>query len=413
MIDRYKSEVIAAWFSDGQRLSRWRHYETDVIMARFRTGDETITSTIAAEIQSTHAPSIIQVAEYERETGHDVVAFLRAWTENMSPEAASQVHLGLTSSDVVDTVLFEALYMTTGTIGNQLGLLAEHLKYKATTHASSRRVGRTHGQHAEPTTLGWRFQVWEDTANFLIDQAADVRDAVNVVKSPGAVGNMRILGEAVGLELARYRRATLVRSTQVIPRQRMVLWAAWLVQIVTLLEEIALEIRLSSRTEVEEMREGASAGRVGSSAMPHKRNPIGSEQISGLARVARSHFGAIAETAGALHHERDLSNSSVERLVVPDLAELTSYMLSKVTTMLADLVVNTNRMGTNLDGLYDTASMQASLQRLGFPYQVAAKLAGHWYANRAAWVWEEIEPEVNHYLGELTLDQFKHRLDLV
>ena len=396
MIDRYAYEPVRVIFSDYYKLALWAQIEVDYLHARREVGDPLITAELISEVRETPTPTPDLVKGYENQYGHDVVGFLAAWTRNMSRAAQSQVHLGLTSSDLVETTLYEQLTSAQAIIGYQLQRLESTLLRRVKVDGDLVRIGRTHGQVAEPTTLGWRFQAWSDTVSDLYFAGTALGPRLRIMKTPGAVGDMRLLGEDVADAVATSRRLRLRRSTQVLPRQPLLAWAAWMVQVVTLVEEVALEIRLASRSEVGEMMEGAAYRRAGSSAMPHKRIPVGSEQLSGLGRVARGYFAALAETAGALHNERDISNSSVERTVVPDLAELTAYMVDSLSQILANLKTNQKRMAQNAQvANKDSALVQYGLQRLGVPYLQARIEAGHW-ADVGGWEQGRILEVVNH-----------------
>lgn len=344
MIDRYADDEIREIFADHTRYTGWRQIELHYAVARYRTGDKFVPMPILAKMEQFPLPRLTDIRLAERRLGHDVVGFLEAWTRAMPPEVSAQVHAGLTSSDLVDNHHFVSLTKSSFAIRRRLDSLGNLLSKLSAMHAGTARAGRTHGQVGEPTTWGWRLFVWQNSAIALSNEWDNLRRQLAVLKTPGAVGSMAFLGNDVANAVAHVRGVVLVPSTQVIPRWRQMAWAAWLLQAVSLCEEIALEVRLSSRTEVGELMEGGTNKRVGSSAMPHKRNPIVAEQLSGLGRVARSHFAAIAETAGALHNERDISNSSVERLVVPDLAELTAYMVSKTIELISNLQIDPERM---------------------------------------------------------------------
>lgn len=400
MIERYRHPNIEAIFSDTHRWTLWSRVEKVYFRARLSENDPALTRKMVARLSDVGLPHRELIAIYEGKLGHDVVAFLAAWSATIDDDAiAAQLHLGLTSSDLVDNALFAQLNEVRESVMRGLGELVRLLEDLSDRHADSRRIGRTHGQVAEPTTFGWRFEVWMRTASLLHQQGYDLQSVVNVFKSPGAVGNMRLLGKAVANRAAASWGAPLLPSTQVIPRQRMVLWAAWLVAIVSLAEEIAMEVRLSSRSEVREMFEGRAEDRVGSSAMPHKRNPIAAERLSGLGRVARSMFAPIAETAGNLHNERDISNSSVERVVVPDLSHLVAFALAELLDLLTNLDINTTKANNMAGTVMDSALVQFNLQRLGVPYMIANEEARHQTAV-GGWDYDRIIPIVNKYQPE-------------
>lgn len=377
MIDRYNDPRVSRIFDWDSKYESWRLIELDALQARSQTGDESAKAAYD-EALLVPVPNFNLIDKYEMSSGHDVVGFLTAWTATMTPRTASQIHMGLTSSDLVDNTLFGQLSKTVRLYWRDLESLDRRLEWFKAAHIGTHRVGRTHGQWAEPTILAARFMVWQQTVAMIRSQTRELDKLLRVTKSPGAVGTMRLFGLPAAQHLADIRKTALVQSTQVIPRQRVLAWAGWVLQIVSLVEEIALEIRLSSRSEVGEMREGATDRRVGSSAVPGKLNPIGSEQLSGLGRVARAQFAAIAETAGALHHERDISNSSVERTSLVDLATLTGYMLTQIGRILDDLKIYPDKMFDNFVRASDSAYVQWRLQQLGVPYIEASGLAHRW-----------------------------------
>jgi adenylosuccinate lyase len=372
MISRYENPVIRDIFSQKNTIQMWRDIEIQYLEARCVTGDPLVTREVLRQARCATTPTPEDVAECERVHGHDVVAFLAAWTADMPDEAASQVHAGLTSSDLVDNALFMQIREASIWITKGLAQLNDKLIELRRRYQDTPRISRTHGQHAEVGDFSWRFAVWQNTLSDLrgIGYAA-AHDAVTVFKTTGVDGQMTILGQDVALLVSSSVHRRLVPSTQVIPRQRLITWAGWMVAVASLMEEIALEIRLSARTEVEELQEGAASRRAGSSAMPHKKNPIQSERVSGLGRVARSNFGAIAETAGNLHNERDISNSSVERIVVPDTCHLVAFMVAEMLEVLSDLQVNTQLMKARADAHDGSAWQMFDLQKEGIRYMDA------------------------------------------
>lgn len=374
MIGRYEDDRITEIFSSQHTTKLWAEVEITYLEARRREGDQAVTLSVINEVRRATIPTDAELAEAEHSFGHDVVAFLYLWTLNMTDEAASVVHAGLTSSDLVDNALFTQIRDASHVIHQGMNALNQTLIQLANRHKDTVRIGRTHGQQAEPTTFGWRFVVWQNTLSYLRCEAySAVVDALRVFKSAGAVGKPTLLGDAVAQAAAQQFGLPYLASTQVIPRQRLITWAGWMVAVASLLEEIALEIRLSARTEVGELQEGATVRRAGSSAMPHKRNPIQSERISGLARVVRSNFGAIAETAGNLHNERDISNSSVERIVIPDTCHLVTFMLREMLEILDELHVDTHIMSVR-GWREGSARKLFDLQKDGVPYMVARSM---------------------------------------
>lgn len=406
MIPRYEDPSTRNIFSLKHKYDLWRSIELTYLRARLNSGDTSVTRDLIQRAMSHPMPELETIEHMERVHGHDVVAFLAAWTINMEPDVAAQIHRGLTSSDLVDNTLFiqvddARLHMIRGiaAVNNRILDLAD--KYD-----KDRRPGRTHGQLAEPSTFGWRFRVWARTGSWLHESGSELAYATRVWKSPGAVGTARLLGMRVGETAALMHDRAYVPCTQVIPRQRLVAWAAWAVQITSWIEDIAMEVRLSARSEVGEMREGKAKSRTGSSAMPHKQNPIGAERLSGLGRVARGYLAPIMETAGNLHNDRDISNSSVERIVVPDLAHLVAQMLFEVYELLDLLEIDPGQGVRNWNQL-DTAWVQFQLQGLGLPYMVAAEEARLW-ARDSGWDYARILTTVNSFNEEhpYTLDDF-------
>lgn len=342
MIERYQHSKILELFDRDQRIVTWANVELIWAVAAIRNGmikDVDITAFMEA-VESAEPPTAEEVDEREKQVGHDVVAFLDLWTAKIPKPYASYIHRGLTSSDIVDTSLFAALDGVIGIVQHELNVLAGLLKLEA--EGDIPRIGRTHGQFAEPTTLQHRFRVWLNNYDLVYNQLTHASLAVDVIKSPGATGRswfhsldtVKEVGNTIGV-------SQVVFGTQVIPRIRLVTWAGALLQAILLCEDIAMEVRLSSRSEVDEIREGAK--RVGSSAMPGKRNPIIAESICGFARMARGYFATIAENA-TLHNDRDISNSSVERVACEDLAHITATAVCRTHQLVERLVINKHNM---------------------------------------------------------------------
>lgn len=331
MIDRYRHPSLDVLFSHHQRLEYWRGAALELMA--LQAPEEAVTLATDAP-----HPTITNHQRQEAIVGHDVVAWLQLWAEGMPPTAAVWLHRGLTSSDIVDNAHFEMLSNVTRVIAAETNMLSQRVYNLIGEHSETFMLGRTHGQAAEPLTFGHKAKVWFSMLAAVSMTLSDVRVRLAVRKTPGAVGTRALFDSEPLL---------MVESTQVIHRERQIQWAAACLQIVSVCETITLEIRLMARSGVAEVREGAR--RKGSSAMPHKKNPIQSERVSGLARMARAHFAAIAESAGNLHDERDISNSSVERVAVPDLAHLTATIVKETANILQNLVVDQEQMLKNLD----------------------------------------------------------------
>lgn len=289
-----------------------------------------------------------RIEEIENITRHDVIAFLTNVAEYVGP-SSRWIHYGMTSSDVLDTATALQLKQAGELILSELYRLAEILRLKALEYKHTLCMGRSHGIHAEPTSFGLKFALWFDETQRNIVRLQDAIEAVSVGQISGAVGNYAHLSPKVEELACRYLELKPVNiATQVIQRDRHAQYLFALAQIGSTLEKIALEIRHLQRTEVAEAEENFSRGQKGSSAMPHKRNPILSEQLCGLSRILRANANAALEN-NALWHERDISHSSVERIILPDSSILTHYMLVKSTAMLDMLLVYPENMMKNIE----------------------------------------------------------------
>lgn len=338
--DRYPAPNATRLFGDAYKIMRWRHI-TDLYAAEsierssWPTADK---MRLQSELRSRPTPTPEQVAGHEAETGHDVVAFLSAYTELMTNDLAAHIHRGLTSSDLVDNAHFMSLQQ------HALGMMRLlHELYPVMSRFQGvdfPRAGRTHGQMADVTSLGHQMSVHRATL-VRIGEAFAEFSRMHVWKSPGPTGDSPLSVAVAARCIAVPREWQIVRSTQVIPRDLQLEWAALYLRLAGELESLATLIRCGARQEVGELTEGAV--RVGSSSVPAKRNPIDSEKVCGLARVARGYFATIAENV-ALWDDRDISNSSVERIAVPDLAAVVEYMTTTMTSVVKNLQVNADRM---------------------------------------------------------------------
>jgi adenylosuccinate lyase len=365
MIDRYALPEMANLFADAARMQRWVDIELLATDAQERLG--VVPAGTAAACRA-GAPVVdlgfvAAVADRETVTNHDVAAFVDVLQQHIGMPAAAYIHHGLTSTDVVDTAWCWALRDASNLIIDELEKLIDVATDLAREHRTTLMIGRTHGIHAEPTTFGakvalWVLQLRRDLARWFA-----ARDAVSVCKLSGAVGTYsnidpsveRFVGESLGL--------VPVPATQVINRDRHAefLWAC--ASLGTTAESIAIELRHLQRTEVNEVREGFSRGQKGSSAMPHKRNPISAETITGLSRVLRGNLQAGLQDV-ALWHERDISHSSTERIVLPDSAMLAFYVTRRLRNLLANLEVDATQMRRNLDLLNGVVYSQSALLAL-------------------------------------------------
>jgi adenylosuccinate lyase len=329
--------------------------------------------------------NVARIDEIEKEVKHDVIAFTTSVAEFVGPESR-YVHYGLTSSDVVDTALALQLKEASVILVEGLEALVEALKKRAHEHRHTVMVGRTHGIHAEPTTFGLKLAVWYEEAQRNRRRLRNAIDNVLVGKISGAVGTFAHLDPAV--EESVCRRLGLHAdpiSTQIVQRDRHAEFVAVLAIIAASLEKIATEVRGLQRTEIREVEEYFSPGQKGSSAMPHKRNPVTCEQICGLARVVRSNLQAALENV-ALWHERDISHSSVERIILPDSVILVDYLLAKTRNLVEKMFVYPQRMLENLNlmkGLIFSGQLLLDLTYKG----VTREDAYRWVQRNAMRVW--------------------------
>jgi adenylosuccinate lyase len=309
-------------------------------------------------------PAVVaQIAQRERLTDHDTAAFVDVIASCIGSPAGNWIHYGLTSSDVVDTAQCLTLTRATDVLIVALNGLVTVLKSRAREFGSTPTVGRTHGIHAEPTTFGAKLALWCLQADRDRTRLRAARTAVAVGKLSGAVGTYSNVDPAVEASVCAALGLTPVPATQVIARDRHAELLYACAAIGTTIETIATEVRHLQRTEVGEVSEPFAAGQKGSSAMPHKRNPVKSEQLTGQARVLRGYLGAALEDV-ALWHERDISHSSVERIILPDACILTHYMLVTCRRLLEGLVVDADRMLSNFALSYGLVFSQPVLLAL-------------------------------------------------
>jgi adenylosuccinate lyase len=349
VIDRYTTEAMREVWADTTRFGRWLEVELLATEAHAQLG--MVPAADAAACRE-RAPVIddafvAAVLERERTTDHDVAAFVDVVQAAIGPPAGSWIHFGLTSSDVVDTALCwsmrDAADVVLATIDELLSTLIE----LARTHLHTVMIGRTHGIHAEPTTFGAKVALWALQLDRDRTRLIAARQSVAVCKLSGAVGTYSNVDPAVEAFVGARLGLVPVPATQVIARDRHAELLYAMASVAATCELVAVELRHLQRTEVGEVQEGFKAGQKGSSAMPHKRNPISAETISGLARVVRSNLLAGLQDV-ALWHERDISHSSVERVILPDSTTLVDYMAGRLNRLLLGLQVNVERMRDNL-----------------------------------------------------------------
>jgi adenylosuccinate lyase len=345
MIARYTHPEMGRIWSEQRKYETWLQVELAAADAMAEAG--LIPPQAARDLRANAAVDIARIEEIEKTTQHDVIAFTTAVAEKTGP-AARWLHFGLTSSDVIDTA--QALQMVEAcdvTLTN-LAAAAAAVKRRAEEHRRTPMIGRTHGVHAEPMTFGLKLALWYAELARATRRLQQARETVRVGKISGAVGTFAHLEPAI--EAAVCRRLSLEPapiSSQVIQRDRHAELLTTLAIIAASLEKFALEVRGLQKTEIGEVEEPFGKGQKGSSAMPHKRNPIGCEQIVGLARLLRGNAMAALENV-ALWHERDISHSSVERVILPDSFIALDHMLRRFTRIVTGLVVHPERMHQNL-----------------------------------------------------------------
>jgi len=366
-------------FSEQNKFDQWLAVELAAAEALAESGEVPVE---AARALRAHAGfDIERIDAIERETRHDVIAFTTAVAEKMAAAGAADasrwLHYGLTSNDVVDTAQALMLKQASKILIEGARELAEILKRRAYEFKNTVQIGRTHGIHAEPITFGLKIALWYDEVTRGITRLEAAAEDLRVGKISGAVGTFGHIGpEAEERICARLGLRPAAISSQVIARDRHAAWVSSLALITATLEKIALEIRHLQRTEVREAEEPFGAGQKGSSAMPHKRNPVVSEQICGLARVVRSNAQAAFENV-ALWHERDISHSSVERVILADSAILTDYLLAKTRWLVDGMRVYPERMLANLEsthGLIFSGQLLLDLAAAGMLREQAYKL---------------------------------------
>jgi adenylosuccinate lyase len=365
MIRRYTNPEMGAIWSEQRRYETWLEVELAAADAMAEAG--LIPLDAARELRAKAAFDIARIEEIEHTTQHDVIAFTTAVAEKVGP-AARWLHFGLTSSDVVDTAQALQMRQACDLIVKGVAGLMEAVRLRAEEHRGTPMIGRTHGVHAEPMTFGLKLALWYAELQRDLDRVLRARDVISVGKISGAVGTFAHLDPAIEASVcARLGLEPAPVSSQIIQRDRHAELMTALAITAASLEKFALEIRGLQKTEIGEVEEPFGQGQKGSSAMPHKRNPVGSEQITGLARLVRSNAMAALENI-ALWHERDISHSSVERVILPDSFIALDHMLRRFTRIVRGMVVYPERMLENLNrsrGVVFSGSVLLELARRG------------------------------------------------
>jgi adenylosuccinate lyase len=404
MIARYTRPAMAAIWSEQRKYENWLRVEIAATTALARAG--IVPSSAVESLQQRASFTIERIHEIEAETRHDVLAFTTAVAESVGADAR-WLHYGLTSTDVVDTAQGLAFVQASTLIRDGIVRLRDVLRKRAVEFQHTPVIGRTHGVHAEPTTFGMKLLLWYAEMGRNLNRFDAAAEDMRVGKISGAVGAFgKLKPEHEAAILAELGLQPALISTQVLQRDRHATYITTLAVLASTLDKIALEIRHLQRTEVREAEEFFSAGQKGSSAMPHKRNPITCENICGLARVIRGNAQVALENV-ALWHERDISHSSAERVILPDTTILADYLLDRTATLIERLLVYPTRMLKNLEstnGLVFSGQLLIDLAAAGMSREDAYRLVqGH---AMDAWTHDlnfrqliEADPEINARLS--------------
>src|SRR3981189_3021036 len=346
MIQRYTHPDMGRIWSDQHRYETWLLVETAAAEAVAAPG--IIPADAARDIRERGGFDVSRIEEVEQVTQHDVIAFTTAVAEKVGP-SARWLHFGLTSSDVIDTAQALQMREACDVILTDLSALSDAIRERAVEHKNTPMIGRTHGVHAEPMTLGLKLALWHSEVGRNIVRVRRARATISVGKLSGAVGTFAHLPPSIEADVCRrLGLEPAAVASQIIQRDRHAELLSALAITAASLEKFALEIRGLQKTEIGEIEEPFAKGQKGSSAMPHKRNPIGCEQIVGLARVVRANCHAAFENI-ALRHERDISPSSVERVMLPDSFIALDHMLRRFTRIVRGMIVYPVRMGEHLN----------------------------------------------------------------
>ena len=361
MIPRYSRPVMKKIWDEENKFKIW--FEIEAHAADGMASNGTIPEEAAKKIWELGKFEIDRINEIEKETKHDVIAFLTNLSENIGPEARF-LHKGMTSSDVLDTTLSVQMVQATDILLEGLKKLLSSIKKRAFEHKNSICIGRSHGIHAEPTTFGLKLASFYAEFDRSYERLSRARDEISVCAISGAVGTFANIDPSVETYVASkmgLKPETI--STQVIPRDRHASWFSCLSIIASSIERLAVEIRSLQRTEIREVEEYFSSGQKGSSAMPHKRNPVLTENLTGIARIVRASVIPAMENV-ALWHERDISHSSVERVFAPDASIALDFAIARMNNVIENLLIYPDRMKENMDQLKGLVNSQQVLLKL-------------------------------------------------
>jgi adenylosuccinate lyase len=414
MIPRYTNPEMGRIWSDQRKYETWLQVELAAVDAMARAG--IVPDEAARDIRARASFKLDRIEEIEQVTQHDVIAFTTAVAEHVGP-SARWLHFGLTSSDVIDTAQALQMREACDLILKGLHGLMDAVRTRAEEHRRTPMIGRTHGVHAEPMTFGLKLALWYAELSRDITRVERAREVISVGKLSGAVGTFAHLPPSIEADVCRtLGLEPAAVASQVIQRDRHSELLSMLAIAGSSLEKFALEIRGLQKTEIGEVEEPFAKGQKGSSAMPHKRNPIGCEQIVGLARLLRANAGAAFEN-NALWHERDISHSSVERVILPDSFIVLDHMLRRFTRIVAGMVVYPERMKENLErsrGVVFSGTVLLELARRG----VSREQAYEWVQRNAMRAFHEkrdfktlllADPDVTRVLP---LADIEHAFDL-
>ncbi len=410
LTDRYVHPEMGRIWSEESKFDAWR--EVELVACEVMAEEGIVPKDAAREIRAKASYTIERIDAIEREVKHDVLAFTQALAESVG-EAGRWIHFGLTSYDIVDTALGMRMRDAMDLILKDVAALSAVLKSRAYDHKKTVMVGRTHGVHAEPMTFGMKLALWYAEMERNRARLERAREVVAVGKLSGAVGTFAHLPPVIEEKIcARLGLAPAPIATQVLQRDRHAEALSALAIVASTLDKIAVEIRSLQRTEIREVEEFFSEKQKGSSAMPHKRNPVISENISGLARVIRGNLQAGLENI-ALWNERDISHSSAERMILPQSFMLTDHILRRAASVLDNLIVYPEKMRENLEsmkGLVFSGQVLLQLAKKGLAREEAYRLV----QRNAMAVWQKKgtlrellgnDPEVRKWLDEAELDR--------
>ena len=421
MIPRYSRPAMTSLWEPESRYRTWLLVEILACEANAKLG--LVPARSLATIKKKAAFDVKRIDELESVVKHDVIAFLTAVGEHVGPESRF-IHLGLTSSDVLDTSLAYLMLQAADILIDDIKALRAVLRKKAFQYKDTVMIGRSHGVHAEPVTFGLKMALWYEEMGRALDRMIRARKVASVGKVSGAVGTFANIDPFVERYVCRELGLTPEpAATQVVQRDRHAEYLTALALVASSIEKFSVELRHLQRTEVLEAEEYFSEGQKGSSAMPHKRNPISAENLSGLARVVRSNSLAALENV-ALWHERDISHSSVERIILPDSTILLDYMLARFTRLVDKLIVYPANMERNMEisrGLFHSETVMLALVGKGLTREQAYKFV----QRNAMMVWKQGgdfsdrlkgDPDIGQYLTAREIDgcfDLKHTIKKV